>query len=135
VYLFFLWEPAEIAGSPFWIFRREQMMLIVTKVPRALETKSKLFGFELGDILILFLYLSISNFIFGGTQFKFIFVWLGTLSLGLALHFLKKGKPEDHLQHLGEFYRKPEILSAANPDLEYSPYLKLEKEEDSNGKD
>lgn len=109
-------------------------MLIVTKVPRALETKSKLFGFELGDILILFLYLSISNFIFGGTHFKFIFVWLGTVSLGLCLHFLKKGKPEDHLQHLGEFYRKPEILSAGLPDLEYSRYLKLENEGDSNGK-
>lgn len=109
-------------------------MLMVTKVPRALETKSKLFGFELGDILILFLYLSISNFIFGGTPFKFFFVWIGTLSLGLGLHFLKKGKPDEHLQHLGEFYRKAEILSAAHPDLEYSPYLTLKNEENSNEK-
>ena len=101
-------------------------MLLMSKVPRALETKSKIFGFELADILILFLYLSISNFIFGATPFKFLFVWIGTTTLGLSLYFLKKDKPENHLQHLGEFYRKPEILSAAISDLEYQPYLESE---------
>jgi hypothetical protein len=101
-------------------------MLLLSKVPRALETKSKIFGFELADILILFIYLSISNFIFGQTPFKFLFVWVGTVTLGLSLHFLKKDKPENHLQHLGEFYRKPEILSASTPDLEYQPYLTRE---------
>jgi hypothetical protein len=104
-------------------------MLLTSKVPRALETKSKIFGFELGDILILFLYLSVSNFIFGATPFKFLFVWVGTTALGLSLYFLKKGKPENHLQHLGEFYRKPEILSAALPDLQYQPYLKAKTTE------
>lgn len=98
-------------------------MLYVSKVPRALETKSKLFGFELGDILVLFLYLSVSNFVFGQTPFKFIFVWAGSAALAFSLYFLKKGKPDNHLQHLGEFYRSPEILSASAPDLEYRPYL------------
>lgn len=98
-------------------------MLFTSKVPRSLETKSKIFGFELADVLILFLYLSLSNFVFGQTPFKFLFVWMGTLALALSLYFLKKGKPDNHLQHLGEFYRKPEILSAASPDLEYQPYL------------
>ncbi len=103
-------------------------MLLNSKVPRALETKTKLFGFELADVLIVFLYLSVSNFIFGGTKLKFLMVWMGTLVLGLALHFLKKGKPEDHLQHMGEFYRKPEVLSSGAPDLEYQPYLKQDHE-------
>jgi hypothetical protein len=101
-------------------------MLITSKVPRALEAKSKIFGFELGDILILFLYLSLSNFIFGQTPFKFVFVWVGTGLLGCGLYFLKKGKPEGHLQHLGEFYRNPQVYSASSPDLEYQPYFSKE---------
>lgn len=104
-------------------------MLFVSKVPRALETKSKIFGFELADVLILFLYLSLSNFVFGRTPFKFLFVWVGSAALASALYFLKKGKPENHLQHLGEFYRKPEILSSTQPDLEYQPYFKPESAE------
>ena len=103
-------------------------MLLITKVPRALETKTKLFGFELADILLLFLYLSVSNFIFGQTPLKFLFVWAGTIALGMGLYFLKKDKPENHLQHLGEFYRKPEILSASSPDLEFENYFKQEHE-------
>ena len=104
-------------------------MLLTTKVPRALETKSKLFGFELGDVLVIFLYLSLSNFIFGTTPFKFIFVWVGTITLALSLYFLKKGKPENHLQHLGEYYKNPEILSAGAPDSEYQPYFKKGEDE------
>ena len=109
-------------------------MLLISKVPRALETKSKIFGFELADVLILFLYLSLSNFVFGRTPFKFFFVWVGTIGLGFALYFLKKGKPENHLQHLGEFYRKPEILSASLPDLEYQPYFEPNTAEDDHEK-
>lgn len=98
-------------------------MLLISKVPRALEAKSKLFGFELADVLIIFLYLSLSNFIFGGTPFKFVFVWVGTTGLALSLYFLKKGKAENHLQHLGEYYKNPEILSAGASDTEYQPYF------------
>ena len=43
------------------------MSLLTSKVPRALETKTKLFGFELADVLIIFIYLAVTNLIFGGT--------------------------------------------------------------------
>lgn len=99
------------------------MSLLVSKVPRALETKARLFGFELGDLLLVFLYLAVSNLLFGQTRLKFPLVWVGTAALGAGLHFVKRGKPDGYLQHAGEFHRSPGILSAGSPDLEYTPYL------------
>jgi hypothetical protein len=45
--------------------------LITTRVPRALEMKSKLFGYELPDLLLIFFNLAITNLIFGGTSFRY----------------------------------------------------------------
>ena len=99
------------------------MSLLTSKVPRALETKTKLFGFELADVLIIFIFLSVTNLIFGGTSLKFPIVWSGTALLAGALYFLKKGRPDNYLQHLGEFYSSPGIYSAGAKDLEYRPYF------------
>lgn len=101
------------------------MSLLVSKVPRSLESKARLFGFELGDLLIVFLYLAISNLVFGSTRLKFPMVWVGTIVLGATLYFVKRGKPDNHLQHLGEYMRAPAILSAGAPDIEYFPYPAL----------
>jgi hypothetical protein len=98
-------------------------MLLSSSVPRALDTKNKLFGFELSDLLLVFLYLSLSNLIFGSTKLKPVIVWLGTLVLGVALHFMKRNRPDHHIQHWGEFQRSPAILSSGSPDVEYQPYL------------
>ena len=106
------------------------MSLLVSKVPRTLDIKTKLFGFELGDLLLIFLYLALSNLIFGTTGLKFPVVWLGTVGLALALYFFKRGKPDHYLQHYGEYLRAPAVYSAALPDLKYRPYL-----EDLNFKD
>ena len=97
------------------------MSLLVSKVPRALESKARLFGFELGDLLVVFLYLALSNLIFGSTPLKGPLVWGGTLVLASALYFLKRGKPDQYLQHYGEFARGPGIYSAAQPDTQYRP--------------
>jgi hypothetical protein len=99
------------------------MSLLVSKVPRALDIKTKLFGFELGDLLLIFLYLAISNLIFGSTRLKFPLVWVGTVSLAAVLYFVKRGKPDQYLQHLGEYFRAPGIFSAGAPDTEYRPYF------------
>ena len=99
------------------------MSLLVTKVPRALDIKTKLFGFELGDLLLIFVYLALSNFIFGSTHLKFPFVWLGTAVIAVILYFTKRGKPDHYLQHLGEYYFAQGIFSAGVSDTEYLPYL------------
>lgn len=107
------------------------MSLLVSKVPRSLETKMRLFGFELGDLLVVFLYLALSNLAFGSTRLKIPVVWVGTLVLGCGLYFLKRGKPEGFLQHYGEYLRRPTVLSAGLPDLEHENYLEGAKTHDN----
>jgi hypothetical protein len=105
------------------------MSLLVSKVPRALETKTRLFGFELGDLLFVFLYLAVSNLIFGQTRLKLPMVWLGTLALAGTLYFVKRGKPDNYIQHTGEHFWSPGVLSAGAPDLEYQPYPQINRNE------
>lgn len=104
------------------------MSLLISKVPRSLEAKTRLFGFELGDLLLVFLYMAISNFIFGGTRFKFPAVWLGTLGIAATLYFVKKDKPDQFIQHRGEFARSPGIFSAGKPDTDYQPYFSVSED-------
>jgi hypothetical protein len=99
------------------------MSLTVTKVPRNLDIRLKLFGFELADLLIIFLYLSVSNLFFGPTRLKIPVVWMGTLALGCTLYFVKRGKPEGYLQHLIQFKLKPTVFIAGTADTNYQPLL------------
>ena len=101
----------------------------MSKVPRALEAKTRLFGFEIGDLLIIFLYLAISNLVFGTTRLKFPMVWIGTPLIAGVLYFAKRNKPDNFLQHWGEFKRMPGILSAGKPDTDYQPYFQTLNDE------
>ena len=93
--------------------------LLSSTVPRALEGKSKIFGFEISDVLVLFTNLSIQNLIFGETAFKAVMVWGTTLVLGFVLFFVKRGKPEKYLKHLGEYVVSPSIRFAGLNDRFY----------------
>lgn len=106
------------------------MSLYVSSVPRALEKKTRLLGFEIGDLLLVFLYLTTSNFIFGQTQAKFPIVWCGTIALALFLYFFKKGKPENYIQHYGEYLMSEGIYSSAATDIEYNPIFILQEMEE-----
>ena len=101
--------------------------LITTKVPRALEMKSKLFGFELPDLLLIFFNLAITNLIFGASRFRYPLVWGSSLSIAAFLFFAKRGKPDNYLQHLGEFYIKPSLRSAFGNDCEYKHFKRKEQ--------
>lgn len=98
--------------------------LLTSSVPRSLEAKSKIFGFELSDILILFLNLSLQNLIFGSTQFKFLMVWGSTLSIAFVLFFIKRGKPDGYLQHYGEYIMSPTIKYAGINDRFFQKFTK-----------
>lgn len=98
-------------------------MLLNSKVPRSLEKKTRLFGFELADLLIIFLYLALSNLVFGQTKLKPLMVWGGTIAIASSLYFFKRGKPDQYLQHYGEFLNSPSVLSAAVSDSDYRPYF------------
>lgn len=103
--------------------------LLTSKVPRALEMKSKLFGYELSDLLLIFLNLSVSNFVFGATSFRYPLVWGTTLFLALFLFFAKRGKPDNYLQHLIEHYTKSTYFAAGRGDVIYRKFFKRKKNE------
>ena len=102
--------------------------LLTTKVPRALEMKSKLFGFEIPDLLLIFMNLAITNLVFGTTSFRYPLVWGTTLSLALFLFFAKRGRPDSYLQHLGEFIMQPAYRAAGGRDSLYRKFIKDENE-------
>jgi len=108
-------------------------MLLRSKVPRALDKKTRIFGFEIGDVLLVFLYLSLSNLLFGQTKLKPLLVWGGTTTLAGVLYFVKRGKPDGYLQHYGEFLVSPSVYSAGTSDTDYQPYFikKEMRDEDS----
>ena len=100
----------------------EEEGLITTRVPRALEMKSKLFGYELPDLLFIFFNLAITNLVFGGTSFRYPLVWGTTLSLALFLYYAKKGRPDNYIQHLGEFLIRPAYFAAGRGDRLYRKF-------------
>src|ERR1039457_5057750 len=73
--------------------------LRTTSVSKRLDKKLIIFGFEVPDLVAIFIMLSILNFLFRQTSFKLLMVWLPTSALALALYFGKKGKPDNHLVH------------------------------------
>jgi hypothetical protein len=88
------------------------MEIKATEVSRCLDKKMMIMGFEIPDLLFIFLTMSILNFLFGTTSLKLLFVWLPSLGLALAIRLLKRGKPDNYLVHWFRFQIKPGILKA-----------------------
>ena len=91
--------------------------LSTSKVPRALEMRSKLFGFELPDLLFIFFNLAVTNLIFGASRFRYPLVWGTTIGFAAFLFFAKRGKPDNYLQHLGEYFSRPSYFKAGGADV------------------
>ena len=96
--------------------------LITSTVPRQLDTKSKILGLELGDVLILLLNLSVENLVFGSTAAKMPMVFGTSAILFAVLFFVKRGKPDGYIQHFAEHLVSPTILSANTIDGEYRAF-------------
>ncbi|MDO9183777.1 MAG: hypothetical protein Q7U04_15285 [Bacteriovorax sp.] len=107
----------------------DEQELLTTKVPRSLEMKSKIFGFELPDLLLIFFNLAITNLIFGATSFRYPLVWGSTLGMALILYFTKRGKPDNYLQHLGEYIASAAYHAAGIADKKY---VRFKKERNKN---
>ncbi len=86
--------------------------------------KSKLFGFEIPDLLIIFVNMTAMNLIFGTTSFRYPLVWGTTISLALFLFFAKRGRPDSYLQHLGEYLSQSAHKVAWGRDLKYRKFKK-----------
>lgn len=92
---------------------------------QSLEKKLLIAGFEVPDVLAIFLLLSILNFVFGGTDYKLMFVWAPTAVAAVVLRIGKRGKPDSYLVHLGKFLFRPKYLSAFKDPKVTNPPPKL----------
>lgn len=88
------------------------MSLKTTSVAKCLDKRLLLFGFEVMDVLAIFLTLSILNFVFGQTSLKLFLIWIPTGILAAVLHFGKKGKPDNYLVHWLRYQIKPGTYKA-----------------------
>lgn len=64
------------------------MELKVTEVSRCLDKKMLIMGFEVPDLLFIFLTMSVLNFLFGTTNLKLLFVWLPSAAIALTIILL-----------------------------------------------
>lgn len=96
--------------------------LRATSVSQCLDKKLIIFGFEIPDVLAIFLTLSILNLIFGPLDMRILCVWLPTAALAVALRVSKRGKPDNYLVHLLRYHMRPKALWAfADPTHDVSP--------------
>ena len=86
------------------------LSLRTSSVNQCLEKRLLILGFEVPELLAIFLLLSILNFIFP-PGFKLFCVWLPTSIVGVILRFGKRGKPDNYLIHLARYHTLPSILS------------------------
>lgn len=94
---------------------------------QSLEKKLLIMGFEVPDVLAIFLLLSILNFVFGSTNYKFAFVWAPAIIAAIALRIGKRGKPDNYLVHLGKFLVRPKHLSAFSDPKNTNPPPKMKR--------
>ena len=95
--------------------------------------KTKLFGFELPDLLFIFMNLALTNLIFGATKFRYPLVWGTTAALAAFLFFSKRGKPDNYLQHYGEFLSRPSYYPAGGPDSKHRKFKERNAESKNEG--
>ena len=88
------------------------MGLKTSTVYRCLDKKTYIFGFEVIDLFLVFTVLALLNFILGHVPYKFLFTWGPTLGLAVFIKIIKRGKPDNYLQHLIRSYFQPKVLSA-----------------------
>jgi hypothetical protein len=93
----------------------------VAQVSKCIDKRLMLFGFEIMDLLAIFLVLSVLNFVFGGMALKIFCVWLPTALLAAMLRFGKRGKPEKYLVHWLRFQIRPGYYSAFSDPSEFEP--------------
>ena len=101
------------------------MSLTTTPVSQCLDRKTKIFGFEMGDLLLVFTSLALLNLFFGKTDQKLLLVWLPPALLALLLRYGKKGKPDNYIVHWLRFQFSPGVYSAFKEPNEnpYPPQL------------
>lgn len=98
-------------------------MLDSSPLSQCLDRRSKLFGYELFDLFVVFFTMALLNFIFSSFPHRTLFVWGPTIGLAIAIRVAKVGKPENYLKHLAFFHLMPKMLSAFSLCQDHPPKL------------
>lgn len=70
-----------------------------TEVNKSLDKKLKILGFEIPDLLFVFLFIGVMNFVVGESEDKIIWVWGPAALLAWFVRFSKRNKPDNFLIH------------------------------------
>jgi len=88
------------------------MSLKCTSVSKCLDKKTLILGFEMPDLLLIFILLAVLNLLFGKTDQKLLLVWLPPVILALIFRYGKKGKPDNFIVHWIRYQISPGVFSA-----------------------
>lgn len=83
-------------------------------VHRHLDRSLKVMGFEAVDLILILLFASIMNFIFGQTFLSIWLVFILPVSLLIGLHFLKRHHPQHYLGDLLGYILMPGFFYAGS---------------------
>ena len=103
------------------------MAIRTTSMSKCLDKKLMIMGFEVPDLLAVFLTLSLLNFIFGQTNATLLLVWAPSIALALLLRISKRGKPENYLVHWLRYQVRPGVWSAFADGSSWAPLINLER--------
>ena len=84
----------------------------VTEVNKSLDKKLKILGYEVPDILLIFLFIGVMNFIVKDGSDKIFYVWIPGIVLAIVLRIFKRNKPDNFLIHWVRYHLLPAGLRA-----------------------
>ena len=92
-------------------------------IHRNLDSKIKVVGMEVYDLILVLIFAATMNLIFGRTGFAFLFVIVIPGLLGLVLYFVKRNKPDGYLADYFRYHLSPGWYPAGEEiaDLETKP--------------
>lgn len=79
---------------------------------RKLDTRLKILGLEIMDLLAIMLLAAVNNLLLGRMKFAPVFVILVPLIMAAVLYIVKRDKPENYLLHLLRYLSSPGLYSA-----------------------
>jgi hypothetical protein len=88
------------------------MSLRAIPVHRCLDKRLLIFGFEVTDLFIIALILSLLSTVLGRFSGKIFLIWFPTILVAAILRLSKRGKPENFLLHWIRFQVGPASFSA-----------------------
>lgn len=90
-----------------------------SRVHRKLDSRLKILGLEMMDLLVIMMLAALNNLFWGRTKFAPVFVIILPSVIAVILYIVKRDKPENYLLHFLRYHASPGLYSAgqANSDL------------------